>query len=134
MIFHKHFKIRQDAKSVGCLCCLLMSNYEELNLNLSKRRQLLVDGDVESNPGPSQKYYKSPCRRPKKIKVFRGKSKKIDLVSNNVKVDSSVIRDETAALGLTDNRENVSLTLLCRCYIHYHCLGIKLTNYNLQKE
>ena len=66
-----------------------------------------MDGDVESNPGPSQKYYKSPCRRPKKIKVFRGTSKKIDLVSNNVKVDSSVIRDETAALGLTDNRENV---------------------------
>ena len=67
MIFGQHFLIRQDAKFVGCLCYLFLSNFEGLNLNLSKRRQLLVDGDVESNPGPSQNYCKSPGSRPKKI-------------------------------------------------------------------
>ena len=107
MIFGQHFLIRQDAKSVGYLCYLLLSNYEGLNLNLSKRRQLLVGGDVESNPGPSQNYYKSPRRRPKEIKVFRGTPKNIDIVSDNVKVDFSVIRDETAPLGLMNNGENV---------------------------
>ena len=80
MIFGQHFLIRQDAKSVGCLCYLLLSNYEGLNLNLSKRRQLLVDSDVESNPGPSQNYYKSLQGRPKKIKVFRGTPKKLILL------------------------------------------------------
>ena len=79
MIFGQHFLVRQDAKSVGCLCYLLSSNYEGLNLNLSKRRQLLLDGDVEPNPAPSQKYYKSPRGRPKKIKVFRGAPKKFFL-------------------------------------------------------
>ena len=80
MIFGQHFLIRQDAKSVGCLCYLLLSNYEGLNLNLSKRRQLLLDGDVESNPGPSQNYYKSPSGRPKKIKVLTETPKKLILL------------------------------------------------------
>ena len=35
-----------------------------------------MDGVVESNPKPSQNYYKSPRGRPKKIKVFRGTPKK----------------------------------------------------------
>ena len=89
------------------MCYLLLSNYEGLSLNLSKRRQLLLDGDVESNPGPSQNHFKSPCGRPKKIKIFRGTSKKIDLVSDNVKIDFSFIRDETTPLGLMNNGENV---------------------------
>ena len=110
MIFGQHFLIRQDAKSVGCLCYLLLSNYEGLNLNLHKRRQLLVDGDVDSNPGPSQNYYKSPCG---------GTPKKIDLVSDNGKVDFSVIRDKHEKMF-------VCLALLCRCYICYHCLEIIL--------
>ena len=74
-----------------------MSNYEGLSLNLIKKRQLLVDGDVESDPGSSQNYYKSP----------RGRPKKVDLVSDNVKVDFSVIRDETAPQGLVNKGENV---------------------------
>ena len=127
MIFGQHFLVRQDAKSFGCLCYLLLSNYEGLNLNLRKRRQLLVYGDVESNPGPSRNYYKSPCG---------GTPKKIDLVSDNGKVDFNVIRDKTAPIGLMNNRENVCLFLLCRfrCYICYHCLEIILANYNLRKE
>ena len=80
MSFGQHFLIRQDAISVGCLCYLLLSNYEGLNLNLSKRRQLLVDGDVESNPGPSQNYYKPSRGRPKKIKVFGGTPKDMILL------------------------------------------------------
>ena len=71
----QQFLIRQEAKSVGCLCYFLLSNYEGLNLNFIKKRQLPVDGDVESNSGPSRSYYKSPCGRPKKIKVFSGTSK-----------------------------------------------------------
>ena len=105
MIFGQYFLIRQNAKSVGCLCYLLLSNYEGLSLNLSKRRQLLVDGDVKSNPGPSQNYYKSPRGRSKKIKVFRGTTTKTDLVSDSVKVDFSVTRDETAPLGLMNSRK-----------------------------
>ena len=80
MIFGQLFLNRQDAKSVGCLCYLLSSNYERLNLNLSKRRQLLVDGGVEPNPVPLQNYYKPPRGRPKKIKVFRGAPKKFILL------------------------------------------------------
>ena len=79
MIFGQLFLNRQDAKSVGCLCYLLSSNYERLSLNLSKRRQLLVDGGVEPNPVPLQNYYKPPRGRPKKIKVFRGAPKKFIL-------------------------------------------------------
>ena len=79
MIFGQLFLNRQDAKSVGCLCYLLSSNYERLNLNFSKRRQLLVDGGVEPNPVPLQNYYKPPRGRPKKIKVFRGAPKKFIL-------------------------------------------------------
>ena len=65
-----------------------------------------------------------------KIKVFRGTPKKIDLVSDNVKIDFSVIRDETAPLHPVNNGENVPR----RSYIRYHCLEIILTNYNLRKE
>ena len=65
-----------------------------------------------------------------KIKVFRETPKKIDLVSDNVKIDFSVIRDETAPLHPVNNGENVP----CRSYIRYHCLEIILTNYNLRKE
>ena len=43
-------------------------------------RQLLVDGDVDSNPRPSQNYYKSPRGRPQKIEVFRGIPKKLILL------------------------------------------------------
>ena len=53
MILGQQFLIRQEAKSVGCLCYFLLSNCEGLNLNFIKKRQLPVDGDVESNSGPS---------------------------------------------------------------------------------
>ena len=90
MIFGQHFLIKQNAKSVGCLRYLVLSNYEGLNLNLRQA---------------SQNYCKSPRRSPKKIKVFRGTTTKTDLVSDSVKVDFSVIRDETAPLRLLNNRK-----------------------------
>ena len=42
----------------------------------------------------------------RKFKYLEEHQRKIDLVSDNVKVDFSVIRDETAPLGLRSNREN----------------------------
>ena len=54
MIFGQHFLFMQDDESVGCCCYSLLSNYEGLNRKLGKKRQLLVNGDLESNPGPSQ--------------------------------------------------------------------------------
>ena len=39
-----------------------------------------MDGDVESNPGPSQNYSKPSRGRPKKIKVFRGTPKDMILL------------------------------------------------------
>ena len=127
MILGQYFLIRQNAKSVGCLCYLLSSNYGGLNLYLITKRQLLVDDDIESNPGPSQNYHKSPLGHRERIKVFRG-TQKIDFVSDNGKVHFSVIIDETAPLGLANNGENVCffnsviqvlyLLLLFRDYIN----------------
>ena len=42
----------------------------------------------------------------KTLNIYRN-TKKIDPVSDNVKVDFSVIRDETTPLGLMSNGENV---------------------------
>ena len=78
MIYGQHFLIRQDTKSVGCLYLLLLSNYEGLDLNLSKRRQVLADSGTESNPRHLRNYYKSSRGRRKKNKVFRGTPKKKD--------------------------------------------------------
>ena len=42
--------------------------------------QLLIDGDIESNSGPTQNDCKSPHGRPKKIKAFKGTPKSLILV------------------------------------------------------
>ena len=69
-------------KSVGlkhcdCLSHFLGLNYTGLNLNFLRLAQLLIDGDIESNPGPTQNDCRSPRGRPKKIKVFKGIPKKV---------------------------------------------------------
>ena len=73
-----------------------------------KRMQLLIDGDVESNPGPTQNTVgKSPMKgRPKKGKGFRGTPKKIDRI-DDVSPSTQVI-DPNAPLGLLNRAENVS--------------------------
>ena len=59
-------------------------NYRGYNLDFLKLKQLFIDGDIESNPEPTQNNCKSPLGRPKKIKVFKGTGKKCDLNENNV--------------------------------------------------
>ena len=46
-------------------------NYRGINLNFLRLAQLLIDGDVESNPRLIQNDYKCPRACPKKIKVFK---------------------------------------------------------------
>ena len=67
-------------------CLFLELNYSGYNLNFLKLKQLLLDGDKESNPGPTLTDCKSPVGPPKKLKVFKGTAKKYDLSENNVKV------------------------------------------------
>ena len=69
-------------------CHFLELNYRGYNLDFLKLKQLLTDGDVESNPGPKQNDCKSPVGRPKKIKAFKGTAEKCDLTENKVNVAS----------------------------------------------
>ena len=72
-----------------CLSHFLNLNYRGLNLDFHKLAQQLFDSDVESNQGPMQNDCKSARGCPKKIKVFKGTPKKIDLNRNiNVNVAS----------------------------------------------
>ena len=45
-----------------------------------------MDGEIESNPGPTQNDCKSPVGRSKKICVIKGTAKKCDISENNVNV------------------------------------------------
>ena len=71
-------------KHTDSSCGFLGSNYRGYNLNILILKQLLITGDIKSNPGPTQNDYKSPVGQPKKIKVFKGIAKKCDLSENNV--------------------------------------------------
>ena len=74
---------------IDCFSHFLELNYRGLNLNFLKLAQPLIDGDVESNPGPTQNDCKSPHGCPKKIRVFKGTTKKFDLSENiNVNIAS----------------------------------------------
>ena len=53
-----------------------LHDLESYNLSCLKTNQLLMDGDIESNPGPTFNVDKTPVKgRPKKIKGFRGTPK-----------------------------------------------------------
>ena len=56
-------------KRIDSLCHFLELNYRGYNLNFLKLKQLLIDGDVESNPRPTQNDCKFPVGRPKKLCV-----------------------------------------------------------------
>ena len=43
------------------------SHFLDVNLNFRRLAQLLIDGNVESNPGPTQNDCKSPRGRPKEL-------------------------------------------------------------------
>ena len=77
-----------------------------------KLKQLIIDGDVETKPGPTQNTVgKSPMKgRPNKSKGFRGtpiKQKKCDEVQNIDFNISSNARDINIPLGLLNLGENV---------------------------
>ena len=60
-------------------------NDRGLNLNFSQIKiTTYIDGDIESNPGPTQNDFKSSVGHPKKIKVFKETAKKVILSENNV--------------------------------------------------
>ena len=48
------------------------ANYKGYSLNFLTLKQLLIDGGIESNLGPTQNDCKSPDGHPKKIEVFKG--------------------------------------------------------------
>ena len=76
-------------KYIDSSCHFIELNYRH-NLNFLKLKQLLIDGDIESNPGPTQNDCKSSVGRPKKIKVFKGTAKKCDVTENKVNVASDL--------------------------------------------
>ena len=79
---------KHSFKHIDSSCHFLELNYRRYNLNFLKLKQLLIDDDVESNPGPTQNDCKSPVGHPKKIKVFKGTARKCDLTENKVNVAS----------------------------------------------
>ena len=76
-------------KYIDSSCHFIELNYRH-NLNFLKLKQLLIDGDIESNPGPTQNDCKSSVGRPKKMKVFKGTAKKCDVTENKVNVASDL--------------------------------------------
>ena len=63
MLFLQYLK-SGGLKHSYCLSHFLGLSYRGLSL--------LIDGDIASNPGPTQNDCKSPGGCPKKIKVFKG--------------------------------------------------------------
>ena len=76
-------------KRIDSSCHFLELDYIGYNLNFLKLK-LLLDSDVESNPGPTQNDCKYPVGHPKKIKVFKGTAKKFDLTEIKVHVASDL--------------------------------------------
>ena len=77
-------------KHSDCSSHFLDINYRGLSLNFLRLAQLLIGGDVESNPGPTQNDCKSLHGRPEKIKVFKGTPKTFEFSkSSNVYVARS---------------------------------------------
>ena len=83
-----------------------VNNFAFYDLSHLKRLELLLDGDIESNPGPTQsRSCKSSAGRPKKSKVFKGTPKKVELGN---KIDFVVNRgNPVVPLGLVNQGENV---------------------------
>ena len=75
-------------KYIDSSCYFRELNYRGYNLNFLKLKELLIDGGIESTPGPTQSDCKSPVGHPKKIKAFKGTAKKCDHSENNVNVAS----------------------------------------------
>ena len=85
MVYVNSIRFKQTDSS----CHFVEVIYRGLNLNFLILKQLPIDGNIESNPWPTQNDFKSPVGLPKKMKVFKGTSKKCDLSENNVNVASN---------------------------------------------
>ena len=62
-------------KHIDSSCHFLELNCRGYNLNFLKLKKLLIDGDLESNPGPSQNDFKFPVGLPKKLKHLKEQKK-----------------------------------------------------------
>ena len=71
-------------KYINSSCHFLELNYRGYNLNFLKLKQLLIDGDVESNSGPTQSECNFPSRHPKKIKSLKEQQKSVIIVKTMV--------------------------------------------------
>ena len=61
-------------------CHFLELNYRGYNLNFLKVKQLLIDADIESNPGPTQNHCKSAVDAQTKLKCLKEQQKSVILV------------------------------------------------------
>ena len=52
-------------KHIDTSCHFIELNYRGYNLNFLKLKQLLIDADIESNPGPTKNNCRSPVGCPK---------------------------------------------------------------------
>ena len=80
----------------------IMEQIECYDVSFIELLLLLLDGDIESNPGPVQNNVKTPGKgRPKKVKGMRGAPKKFQEVQeqNGFNIMSNV-RDPNIPLGL----------------------------------
>ena len=65
------------------------------NLNFLKLKQLLIVGDIESNPGPTQNYCKSPLGAQRKLKRLK-KSTLMLLVIQSYRIVFSIKFNQSA--------------------------------------
>ena len=69
-------------KYIDSSCHFLELSCRGYNHNFLELKQLVIDGDIGSNPGPTQNDCKSSVGHPKKIKLFKGSAKKCDDASD----------------------------------------------------
>ena len=94
-------------KHIDSLSYVLELNYRGINLNFINLAKLLIDGDLESNSGPTENSGKSLCGLPKKTKVFKGTPNKFDLSeSSNVKLASCPKAQNLLQYNLTSQLKN----------------------------
>ena len=113
-------------KGYGVSCTHnIKNNLEQYHLNHLKLLQLLLDGDVESNPGPVDNYVETPKRRlgrPKKTKgVFKGKklnfsqsdgSNSITVCKDNFKNKIIILKSDITTLNCNAIVNAANITLL----------------------
>ena len=91
-------------------------NYRGLNFNFLKLAQLLINGDTESNPGPTQNDCKFLRDRSKKVQVFKGTPNKCDLSQKttfNFVSDPKVQNIFFNAIQIESNHSSIDRVIFC---------------------